>query len=122
MKQFPESGSGSALRLERMKQEATIPRSIFKLMFHSNKALTSPVGIVPSLGLPSTRDLEGVVWYHGLISRLEAESLLMKEGDFLVRDSSSHPGELVLTCYKENRPMHFVINCIDCQRYHGVSG
>ena len=38
-----------------------------------------------------------------------AESLLQRDGDFLVRDSSSSPGDYVLSCCWRNEPMHFKI-------------
>lgn len=49
-------------------------------------------------------------WYHGNISRQRAEQLTVKDGDFLVRDSSSHPGDFVLTCCTRSVPLHFMIN------------
>ncbi|KAM6971852.1 SH2 domain-containing protein 3A [Aplochiton taeniatus] len=57
----------------------------------------------------STEDLRSHAWYHGPISRKGAESLMEKDGDFLVRDSSSAPGDYVLSCYWKNEPMHFKI-------------
>lgn len=38
-----------------------------------------------------------------------AEALLERDGDFLVRDSSSSAGDYVLSCYWRNEPMHFKI-------------
>ncbi|XP_063424282.1 SH2 domain-containing protein 3C-like isoform X2 [Mytilus trossulus] len=49
-------------------------------------------------------------WYHGSISRQRAEQLTHRTGDFLVRDSSSHPGDFVLTCSTKGVPLHFMIN------------
>ncbi|KAM4604053.1 breast cancer anti-estrogen resistance protein 3 homolog isoform 2-T2 [Polymixia lowei] len=57
----------------------------------------------------STEDLRSHAWYHGPLSREGAESLLERDGDFLVRDSSSAPGDYVLTCYWRNEPIHFKI-------------
>ncbi|XP_056135473.1 breast cancer anti-estrogen resistance protein 3 homolog [Lampris incognitus] len=56
-----------------------------------------------------TEDLRSHAWYHGPLSREGAESLLERDGDFLVRDSSSAPGDYVLSCYWRNEPMHFKI-------------
>ncbi|XP_034044291.1 breast cancer anti-estrogen resistance protein 3 isoform X2 [Thalassophryne amazonica] len=56
-----------------------------------------------------TEDLKSHAWYHGPLSREDAESLLEGDGDFLVRDSSSAPGDYVLSCYWRNEPMHFKI-------------
>lgn len=38
-----------------------------------------------------------------------AESLFERDGDFLVRDSSSAPGDYVLSCLWKNSPMHFKV-------------
>uniref|UniRef100_A0A3Q3AKR3 Breast cancer anti-estrogen resistance protein 3-like n=3 Tax=Kryptolebias marmoratus TaxID=37003 RepID=A0A3Q3AKR3_KRYMA len=57
----------------------------------------------------STNDLRSHAWYHGPLSREVAESLFERDGDFLVRDSSSAPGDYVLSCFWRSCPMHFKI-------------
>uniref|UniRef100_A0A3Q3ETZ8 Breast cancer anti-estrogen resistance protein 3-like n=1 Tax=Labrus bergylta TaxID=56723 RepID=A0A3Q3ETZ8_9LABR len=57
----------------------------------------------------STEDLRSHAWYHGPLSREAAESLFERDGDFLVRDSSSAPGDYVLSCFWKNGPLHFKI-------------
>ncbi|XP_067296596.1 breast cancer anti-estrogen resistance protein 3 homolog isoform X2 [Pseudorasbora parva] len=57
----------------------------------------------------STEDLRSHAWYHGQLLREGAEQLLSRDGEFLVRDSSSSPGEYVLSCMWKNQPMHFKI-------------
>uniref|UniRef100_A0A3Q0T8V9 SH2 domain containing 3A n=1 Tax=Amphilophus citrinellus TaxID=61819 RepID=A0A3Q0T8V9_AMPCI len=57
----------------------------------------------------STEDPRSHAWYHGPLSREAAETLLERDGDFLVRESSSCPGDYVLTCFWKNSPMHFKI-------------
>lgn len=50
-------------------------------------------------------------WYHGPIPRQRAEEILRVEGDFLVRDCVSQPGNYVLSCKtKTTQTLHFVIN------------
>ncbi|KAM9475679.1 breast cancer anti-estrogen resistance protein 3 isoform 3-T4 [Clarias gariepinus] len=49
-------------------------------------------------------------WYHGAIPRQVAENLVQRDGDFLIRDSLSSPGNYVLTCQWKNSPQHFKIN------------
>ncbi len=39
-----------------------------------------------------------------------AENLVQRDGDFLIRDSLSSPGNYVLTCQWKNTPQHFKIN------------
>ncbi|KAM3623313.1 uncharacterized protein V6R79_009843 [Siganus canaliculatus] len=57
----------------------------------------------------STEDLRSHAWYHGPLGREAAEALMERDGDFLVRDSSSAPGDYVLSCFWKNGPMHFKI-------------
>uniref|UniRef100_H2UDV9 Breast cancer anti-estrogen resistance protein 3-like n=1 Tax=Takifugu rubripes TaxID=31033 RepID=H2UDV9_TAKRU len=57
----------------------------------------------------SSEDLKSHAWYHGPLGREAGEALLERDGDFLVRDSSSAPGDYVLTCFWMNGPMHFKI-------------
>ncbi|TWW58902.1 breast cancer anti-estrogen resistance protein 3 homolog isoform X2 [Takifugu flavidus] len=57
----------------------------------------------------SSEDLKSHAWYHGPLGREAGEALLERDGDFLVRDSSSTPGDYVLTCFWMNGPMHFKI-------------
>ncbi|XP_072176581.1 breast cancer anti-estrogen resistance protein 3 homolog [Diadema setosum] len=59
--------------------------------------------------LPS-HDIRSHAWFHGGISRDKAEKLICENGDFLVRDSISKPGNFVLTVRWKDAPMHFVIN------------
>lgn len=49
-------------------------------------------------------------WYHGHITRTCSEQLVKTNGDFLIRDSISQPGDFVLTCGWHGVPMHFIVN------------
>lgn len=55
-------------------------------------------------------DLRSHAWYHGTIPRPRAEELMSEEGDFLIRDCISRPGDYVLTCRWRGTSLHFVIN------------
>ncbi|XP_007905330.1 breast cancer anti-estrogen resistance protein 3 homolog isoform X1 [Callorhinchus milii] len=57
----------------------------------------------------NTDDLRSHAWYHGPIPRQEAEALLERDGDFLIRGSRSSPGNYVLTCSWKDAPLHFKI-------------
>ncbi|XP_055258201.1 breast cancer anti-estrogen resistance protein 3 isoform X1 [Moschus berezovskii] len=59
--------------------------------------------------LLSSEDLRSHAWYHGRIPRQVSENLMQRDGDFLVRDSLSSPGNFVLTCQWKNLPQHFKI-------------
>ena len=49
------------------------------------------------------------VWYHGPMSRAEAELLLEDEGDFLVRESKSKAGQYVLSGVQNSQPRHLLL-------------
>ncbi|KAL7845155.1 hypothetical protein AOLI_G00233470 [Acnodon oligacanthus] len=57
----------------------------------------------------STEDIRSHAWYHGQLQREGAEELLQRDGDFLVRDSTSSSGDYVLSCMWKEQPMHFKI-------------
>ncbi|XP_061769797.1 breast cancer anti-estrogen resistance protein 3 homolog isoform X2 [Nerophis ophidion] len=57
----------------------------------------------------STEDPRSHAWYHGPLTREGAEALFERDGDFLVRDSSSSQGDYVLSCFWRDEPMHFKI-------------
>lgn len=48
--------------------------------------------------------------YHGCLCRQDAEALLTDDGDFLVRESASQPGDFALTCRWNSNNVHFMIN------------
>ncbi|XP_038601510.1 SH2 domain-containing protein 3C isoform X1 [Tachyglossus aculeatus] len=58
----------------------------------------------------SSTDLRSHAWYHGRIPREVSESLVQRNGDFLIRDSLTSLGDYVLTCRWRHKPLHFKIN------------
>ena len=48
-------------------------------------------------------------YFHGSISRIEAEALLDKDGQFLIRESSKRPGQYVLTGMAKGQPQHLLL-------------
>ena len=48
-------------------------------------------------------------YYHGSIRRVEAEALLVSDGEFLVRESSKNPGQFVLTGMAKGLPQHLLL-------------
>lgn len=48
-------------------------------------------------------------WYHGPLSRTDAENLIFREGDFLVRDSTSHSGQVVLSSMSNGEHQHLLL-------------
>uniref|UniRef100_A0A8B9GIE5 SHC adaptor protein 3 n=1 Tax=Amazona collaria TaxID=241587 RepID=A0A8B9GIE5_9PSIT len=54
-------------------------------------------------------DLKAEPWYQGEMSRKEAEELLKKCGDFLVRKSTTNPGSYVLTGLHNGQAKHLLL-------------
>ncbi|XP_045398163.1 SHC-transforming protein 2 isoform X3 [Lemur catta] len=58
---------------------------------------------------PTEEQLRQEPWYHGRMSRRAAERLLRADGDFLVRDSVTNPGQYVLTGMHAGQPKHLLL-------------
>ncbi|XP_023699325.1 SHC-transforming protein 2 isoform X1 [Paramormyrops kingsleyae] len=58
---------------------------------------------------PTEEQLCREPWYHGRMSRRDAEKLLARDGDFLVRDSATNPGQYVLTGMHCGLPKHLLL-------------
>ncbi|XP_076995662.1 SHC-transforming protein 3 [Tamandua tetradactyla] len=54
-------------------------------------------------------ELKAEPWYLGEMSRKEAEGLLKKDGDFLVRKSTTNPGSFVLTGMQNGQAKHLLL-------------
>uniref|UniRef100_A0A8C8VGG0 SHC-transforming protein 1 n=1 Tax=Pelusios castaneus TaxID=367368 RepID=A0A8C8VGG0_9SAUR len=69
-----------------------------------------PVGLPPAQVLASMEEqLRREPWYHGKMNRKEAEKLLKVNGDFLVRESTTTPGQYVLTGLQGGQPKHLLL-------------
>ena len=49
------------------------------------------------------------LYFHGRISRSDAEALVKNDGDFLVRESINKPGQYVLTGLSNGRSQHLLL-------------
>ncbi|KAM9446224.1 SH2 domain containing 3Cb isoform 1-T2 [Clarias gariepinus] len=58
----------------------------------------------------SSHNLQSHAWYHGRIPWEVSESLVLQDGDFLIRDSMTSLGDYVLTCRWNQKPLHFLIS------------
>ncbi|KAF6725903.1 SH2 domain-containing protein 3C [Oryzias melastigma] len=58
----------------------------------------------------SPADIRSHGWYHGHIPQEVSESLVVRNGDFLVHDSLTNVGDFILTCRWDNEVLHFKIN------------
>ncbi|NXK41574.1 SHC1 protein, partial [Piprites chloris] len=69
-----------------------------------------PVGLPPAQVVASIEEqLRREPWYHGKMNRKEAEKLLKVNGDFLVRESTTTPGQYVLTGLQGGQPKHLLL-------------
>uniref|UniRef100_A0A8C2W906 SH2 domain-containing protein n=1 Tax=Cyclopterus lumpus TaxID=8103 RepID=A0A8C2W906_CYCLU len=58
---------------------------------------------------PNEEQLRREAWYHSRMSRRDAEKLLVRDGDFLVRESTTNPGQYVLTGMHCGLPKHLLL-------------
>ncbi|KAF5295919.1 hypothetical protein FQR65_LT10350, partial [Abscondita terminalis] len=72
-----------------------------------------PGKVPPDVGPPPVPPLPAVLknelWFHGQITRAEAEKLLQKDGDFLVRESPTSEGQYVLSGMQGNTKKHLLL-------------
>lgn len=54
----------------------------------------------------SSSDLRSHGWYHGRIPREVSETLVLRSGDFLVRDSLANAGDYVISCRWQQDVVH----------------
>lgn len=69
---------------------------------------------VPGSPNPSGGNLKSIApmfeeWYHGALPRKQAEKFLQKDGDFLVRKSSSDPNQFVLSGRQNGMIKHLLL-------------
>ncbi|XDV38168.1 hypothetical protein PO909_007635 [Leuciscus waleckii] len=69
---------------------------------------SSPL-LMRAAALRAQEELEDHAWYHGEMSRRQAEKLLLHDGDFLVRKSATNPGSYVLTGMHNGLAKHLLL-------------
>lgn len=69
---------------------------------------SSPL-LVRAAALRVQEELEDQTWYHGEMSRRQAEKLLLHDGDFLVRKSTTNTGSYVLTGMHNGLAKHLLL-------------
>ncbi|XP_013880880.1 SHC-transforming protein 1 [Austrofundulus limnaeus] len=76
------------------------------------KPLDDALGVCGHSGqsaVAMVQQLQNEIWFHGSLSRKEAERLLTRDGDFLVRESGTTPGQYVLTGQQGGQPKHLLL-------------
>ncbi len=75
-------------------------------------AVTPELGIDPSCSQSKScidSELLKEDWFHGPISRKQSEELVVKDGDFLVRESQGSSGQYVLTGMQSGIRKHLLL-------------
>lgn len=80
-------------------------RDIFDM---SPFATNAPGGGFPDMNAMKLQLLKEE-WFHGPISRVDAENLLQNDGEFLVRESQASSGQYVLTGMQSNSKKHLLL-------------
>ncbi|XP_078097528.1 SHC-transforming protein 1-like isoform X3 [Mustelus asterias] len=76
----------------------------------SSATVNNPTVVPLPTTLSSMREqLIKEIWYRGRMSRQEAERLLIKDGDFLVRESMTTPEQYVLTGLQGGQAKHLLL-------------
>lgn len=70
---------------------------------------TPPPNESTAVDFVSNDQLDKEFWFHGPISRKEAESFVLKDGDFLVRESQNTNGQYVLTGMQNSARKHLLL-------------
>ncbi|KAL6489332.1 hypothetical protein MHYP_G00030730 [Metynnis hypsauchen] len=73
------------------------------------KPFDDALGVPATVAPPLAEQLQNEPWFHGPLSRKHAERLLSKDGDFLVRESGTTPGQYVLTGQQGGQPKHLLL-------------
>lgn len=82
-------------------------RDVFDMQPFTHHPVSS--GYQQRTEVDNLEQLRKEIWFHGPISRAEAERLLVKDGDFLVRESTNTPGQFVLSGMQDNNKKHLLL-------------
>ncbi|CAB1318191.1 unnamed protein product [Coregonus sp. 'balchen'] len=90
-------------------EDAILTQSAVPALHKAGSADNSSPLLVRSASFKAQDELEGQSWYHGEMSRRDAETLLLDDGDFLVRMSTTNPGSYVLTGMHNGLAKHLLL-------------
>ncbi|GFT87948.1 SHC-transforming protein 1 [Nephila pilipes] len=102
-----------AASLTSIQTESTNPLDTLIGSISNSTSLTASSSIQTERPISKT-DAERAVllkepWFHGAISRQESEALVVKDGDFLVRESQNTPRQYVLTGMQNSFRKHLLL-------------
>ncbi|XP_072326796.1 SHC-transforming protein 4-like isoform X3 [Scyliorhinus torazame] len=110
---FPQTASPSSITI--YENYSDPHKQTFIMAEHADVAQSSatvnnPTAVPLPTTLSSMREqLTKEAWYRGRMSRQEAERLLIKDGDFLVRESMTTPEQYVLTGLQGGQAKHLLL-------------
>lgn len=78
-------------------------------LFFFSEPFDDALGVSVVATPPLVQQLQCEAWFHGSLSRKEAERLLTRDGDFLVRESGTTPGQYVLTGQQGGQAKHLLL-------------
>lgn len=81
----------------------------FFFFFPFSEPFDDALGVSVVATPPLVQQLQCEAWFHGSLSRKEAERLLTRDGDFLVRESGTTPGQYVLTGQQGGQAKHLLL-------------
>ncbi|KAM5172978.1 SHC-transforming protein 4 [Mantella aurantiaca] len=90
----------------------TVPKtqSLDKTQVSRKASINSDLGYpCESEKLPVSSSIQREEWFHGKMNRKVAEDLLLHDGDFLVRESTTSIGQYVLSGLHEGHPKHLLL-------------
>ncbi|XP_072004357.1 SHC-transforming protein 4 isoform X1 [Engystomops pustulosus] len=90
----------------------TVPKTENKIMISGKpciKVIQDSADLCHGSRTPISISMQREEWYHGKINRKLAESLLIQDGDFLVRESTSSVGQYVLSGLHGGHPKHLLL-------------
>ncbi|XP_070622501.1 SHC-transforming protein 1 isoform X1 [Erythrolamprus reginae] len=99
------------LGIQNVTSNGSVQRDLFDMKPFEDALRAPPPPPAPPSHPPATMEeqLRREPWYHGQMSRKESEKLLQANGDFLVRESTSTPGQYVLTGLQGGQPKHLLL-------------
>eukprot|EP00117_Sycon_ciliatum_P031739 scpid40963/ scgid24770/ Breast cancer anti-estrogen resistance protein 3 len=104
-------GSTATVTMKKLFGKGKSPVKAFPLQ--NNSGQSSQMSAVSTSPASQPLSLEHQPWFHGLITRKQAELAVKKDGDILVRESISKKGSYVLTARWKGQALHFVINRLE---------
>ncbi|NXW85842.1 SHC1 protein, partial [Alopecoenas beccarii] len=102
-RQTPAAGTATA--------NGSAQRDLFDMKPFEDALRAPPAAALPPAQVVASMEeqLRREPWYHGKMNRKDAEKLLKVNGDFLVRESTTTPGQYVLTGLQGGQPKHLLL-------------